>query len=468
MVDIASPTLRVAIVGAGPSGFFAAESLLRSAAHCEVTMIERLPTPHGLVRSGVAPDHPKLKQASAIFEKIARMDGFHYIGNVDVGRTASIQDILLTHDAVILAYGACEDQGMGIPGEQLLGSNAAREFVGWYNGHPDYRDLTFDLSGEVAVVVGQGNVALDVARILSKPVDTLRSTDIASHAIEVLAESRIKEIYIVGRRGPAQAKFTSAELREFGNIVACCPIVRQSDLALNEASQIEANDRLGRTTAMNLEILRNFASLTDPDAKRKCHFLFNLAPVALTGDTRVDGMTFARTELSGDPFSQRAVMTDVRYTLSCQLVLRAVGYRGKPMHGLPFDISLGKVPNLDGRVIDDRGRQLHGVYATGWIKRGPTGIIGTNRADSMATVEKLLSDFQTLTFGLKSGAQGLVDMLSARAIRTTSLADWHLIDAAEIAAGSLLNKPREKLTYVREMLDICRVLTADQSRTMSS
>lgn len=443
-------------MGAGPSGFYAAEALLRSQTPVEVTVIERLPVPHGLVRAGVAPDHPKLKQATLVFERIAQLDGFQFIGNVEVGRTIGIDDIRQTHHCIVLAYGASEDQRIGIPGEHLPGCHSAKEFVGWYNGHPDYRDRQFDLSGEVAVVVGQGNVALDVARILAKPVNELRTTDIASHALEILAESRLREIYVVGRRGPAQAKFTSPELREFGIIAGCSATVVGEDLELNEASRVEASDRMSRTIATNLETLVGFARAPERAGEKRCHFRFFLAPQAVLGDECVQGIRFARTALSGPPFSQSAALTDVTWDLPCQFILRSVGYRGVAIEGLPFDPRRGLVSHEDGRVLDPAGRQVPSLYAVGWIKRGPTGIIGTNRADSVATIETLLRDVSLLDAVPKAGAAGLRRMLQARGARTTTFADWQQIDRAEVQHGERLGKPRDKFTRVEEMLNLCQ------------
>lgn len=442
-------------MGSGPSGFYAAEALLRSGTPVEVTVIDRLPSPHGLVRAGVAPDHPKLKQATLVFERIAQLDGFRFFGNIEVGRTIGIDDIRQTHHCIILAYGASEDQQLGIPGENLFNSHSAREFVGWYNGHPDYRDRQFDLSGDVALIIGQGNVALDVARILSKPIDALRTTDIASHAIEVLAESRLREIYIVGRRGPAQTKFTSPELREFSALPGCRATVMSKDLELNEASVVEATDRMSRTIAKNLEILAGFDHVAGSSGGKRCHFRFFLAPQAVLGEERVQGVRFAKTALSGPPFDQRAVVTDDICNLACQFVLRSVGYRGVAIEGLPFEPCRGLVPHVDGRVVDLGGRQVPGLYAVGWIKRGPTGIIGTNRADSVATVQTLLSDSDGLSAEPKAGADGLWQLMLKRRARTTTFADWRRIDRVEIERGEGLGKPREKFTRVEEMLNFC-------------
>ncbi|MBI2224206.1 MAG: FAD-dependent oxidoreductase, partial [Betaproteobacteria bacterium] len=286
MLGSADRPLRIAIVGSGPSGFYAAEELLQSQHSLEVTMIERLPVPYGLVRSGVAPDHPKLKQPILVYDRIGRSQGFHYFGNVHVDRDASIDDLLETHHGVIFACGAEADHKLGISGESLSGSHSATEFVGWYNGHLDYRSLTFDLTQEVVAIVGQGNVALDVARILAKSVDGLRHTDIAAHALDALADSKIKEIHIFGRRGPAQARFTSQELSEMGRIPDCLALVDPDDLVLGDASRVEAADKMSRNIARNLEIFRSFASSAEQDAGRRCYFHFFRNPTHILGGTR--------------------------------------------------------------------------------------------------------------------------------------------------------------------------------------
>src|SRR5512134_1604614 len=252
--------LRAAVVGSGPSGFYAAEALLKGGAAARVDMIERLPVPFGLVRHGVAPDHPKLKEAILVYDKIARLPNYSLLANVTVGRDVTVAELLACYHAVVFACGAESDRRLGVPGEDLQGSYTATEFVGWYNGHPDYRDRQFDLSREVAVIIGQGNVAIDVCRILAKTVDELKHTDIAEHALEALAESRIREIHLVGRRGPAQAKFTTKEFRELGELTACEPVVDAADLVLNPESLAELEDRAGSTAKKNMEVLQGFVA----------------------------------------------------------------------------------------------------------------------------------------------------------------------------------------------------------------
>lgn len=443
--------LRVAIVGSGPSGFYALEALLKSGKTVLADMIERLPAPFGLVRNGVAPDHPKLKQAILVYQKIAESPAFHLFGNVTVGRDVAVDELRGLYHAVIFTCGAESDRKLGVPGEDLKGSHTATEFVGWYNGHPDYRDREFDLSGETAVIIGQGNVAADVARILSKTVDELKHTDIAEHALEALAKSRIKEIHVVGRRGPAQAKFTAKELREFGELADCSPVVKPEDLKLNPESETELADKTNAGSAKNVEIFRSFAA-TDPDGKtRRCIFHFLESPVRLEGEGKLERLILGKNRLEGEPFDQKARPTGETYEMPCGILFRSIGYRGVPMPGVPFDEKRGVFANSDGRITEG-GEPVPGLYVAGWIKRGPTGIIGTNRADSVATIASLMADLPNLADGGKKGGEGLREILKDRNVRVVTYDDWRKIDAAEIKRGEPKGKPREKFTRIAEML----------------
>lgn len=448
---LGSPTnpLRVAIVGSGPSGFYSAEALLKLPLTVCVDMIERLPVPFGLVRHGVAPDHPKLKVPAMVFDKIARSPGFRFLGNVAVGTDVSLERLSATHHAVIFASGAETDRRLNIPGEDLPGSHTATAFVGWYNGHPDHRDAQFDLRGEVAVVIGQGNVAIDVARILSKPIDELRKTDIAAHALEVLAESRVREVHLIGRRGPAQAKFTNKELRELGEIPGCSCAVSAADLTLNAASAAEIEDKTNFVAAKNVEILQPWAAndTASNTTGRRIVFHFLQAPVRIEGDSRVRRIVLERGRLTGEPFRQEAAGTGETSALSCDLVFRSIGYRGRPIPGVPFDETRGVIPNEAGRVAGNAG-----TYVAGWIKRGPSGIIGTNRADAVATVQSLQADLGRLDPSPKPGAAGLFDNSERPRPTVVDYADWLRIDTEEQRRGALADKPREKFTRVADML----------------
>ena len=444
--------LRVAVVGSGPSGFYAAEALLKSGREVRVDMIERLPAPYGLVRYGVAPDHPKLKEPILVYSAIARLPHFSLLGNVTVGRDVSVDELRAHYHAVVFTCGAQTDRRLGIPGEDLPGSHTATEFVAWYNGHPDYRDHRFDLAQEAVAIVGQGNVAADLGRILAKSVDELRTTDIARHALDALAASRVKEIHVIGRRGPAQAKFTNKELKELGELANCDAIVAPQDLELNPASRAELEAKANFVAAKNVEILRQFALQPPAGKPRRLFFHFLQSPVAVAGNGRVEQVELARNRLEGEPFKQVAEETRATELLECGLIFRSIGYSGVPMPGIPFDARRGVFPTRDGRIVDGAGAAMPGLYAAGWIKRGPTGIIGTNRADAVSTVKALLADVPQLDQEARPGADGLRMLFSARGVRTIDVEDWLKIDAAEVASGQPEGKPREKFTRVAEML----------------
>ena len=444
--------LQVAVVGSGPSGFYAAEALLKCGQAVNVDVIERLPAPFGLVRYGVAPDHPKLKEAILAYQGIARLPRFALLGNVTVGRDVTVEELRAHYHAVVFACGAESDRRLGVPGEDLAGSHTATEFVAWYNGHPDYRDRRFDLSAEVAVVVGQGNVAADVGRILAKSVDELRATDIAEHALDALAASRVREIHVVGRRGPAQAKFTNKELKELGELANCSAELDPAALELNAESRAELEAKANYVSAKNVEILREFASRPRGGKPRRLIFHFLKGPVRLAGAGRLQELVLAHNRLEGAPFQQSARATGETESLACGLLFRSIGYTGVPVPGVPFDARQGVIPTRDGRIVDSAGAPLPGLYAAGWIKRGPTGIIGTNRADSVASVKSLLADVSALSQGVRPGSKGLAPLLAARGVRTVSYADWSAIDAEEVGRGQPKGKPREKFTRVAEML----------------
>lgn len=445
--------IHIAVVGSGPSGFYAAEALLRSGLPVQIDMFERLPTPFGLVRSGVAPDHPKLKQSIRVFEGIARSPQFNFLGNVTVGSDISVDELKSAYHAVIFACGAQEDRRMNIPGEDLDGSHTATEFVGWYNGHPDYGDRVFDLQQEVVAIIGQGNVAADVCRILTRPVDELRTSDIAEHALDALSQSKVREVHVIGRRGPAQAKFTSKELRELASLTDAIATVDDQQLELSAVCQVELDSHTHATERKNVEIFRSIAGNAPLADKRRIHFRFLASPVAIRGRERVEQLSLVRNCLRGSAFEQQAAPTDRFEDFACGLVFRSIGYRGSPIAGLPFDAVRGVLPNTAGRLTDERG-VLPGLYVTGWLKRGPSGIIGTNRADSIETVEALLSDLEKTEWKLAPGLSGIFPLLNRRCKRVVYLSDWLNIDAAEIERGIGKGKPREKFTRIEDMLTV--------------
>lgn len=452
--------LRVAIIGAGPSGFYAADALLRSD-KVRVDMVDRLPVPFGLVRYGVAPDHAKIKNVTKVYEKTAERPGFSFLGNVAVGKDISVAELRRFYDALLFACGAETDRKLGIPGEDLRGSYTATEFVAWYNGHPDYRSRQFDLSQRVAVVIGQGNVAVDVCRILCKTVDELKHTDIAQHALEALAESRIEEVHMIGRRGPVQAAFTPVEIREFGELADCDPVVDPKDLEINEASRLELDAPQNARARKNFETLQQFAALGPSKksqilrSKRRKFFIhFCKSPAALGGRGSVEEVILEKNQLTGELGRQKARGTGEKETLACGLFFRSVGYRGIPMEGVPFDEAGGTIPNMEGRVTD-KGHVLPGLYAAGWIKRGPSGVIGTNKPDSEETVKHILADAEALAPCAQPDTEALIGLLRGKNIKVVRFSDWKKIDTEEIRRGQALGKPREKIISVTEMLSLC-------------
>ena len=436
--------LRVAVVGSGPAGFYAAAALLASDLDAEVDLIERLPTPWGLVRLGVAPDHPKIKAVSRAFEKTAQLPGFRFFGNVEVGRDVAHEELAGLYDAVVYAVGAQTDRRMGIPGEDLPGSFAATELVAWYNGHPDFQELSFDLSGERAVVIGNGNVALDVARMLALTREELEATDTTDAAIEAFAGSGIREILVVGRRGPVQAAWTPVEVGELGELEGADVIVDPAELELDPASEAEL-EAAAPTVRRSVDHLRDYASREPSGKPRSIRLRFLASPVAILGDGRVEAIELVRNELVGG----RAVPTGESETLGCGVVFRSVGYRGVGVPGVAFDESIGTIPNVGGRVEP-------GLYATGWIKRGPSGVIGTNKKDATETVELLLEDARA---GLlpPRGEGTLEALLEERGVAAVLYAGWEAIDLAERYAGEPRGRPRVKLRTWDELLEAARL-----------
>ncbi len=447
--------LRVAIVGSGPAGFYAAAQLLAgSEPTVTVDVFDRLMTPWGLVRFGVAPDHPKIKSVTRVFEKTARAPGFRFHGNVEIGRDLSHEQLASAYHAVLYAVGTPGDRRLGIPGEDLPGSESATEFVAWYNGHPDYADRDFDLSCRRAVVVGNGNVALDVARMLALSVAELSVTDIADHAIELLRRSEIEEIVVLGRRGPAQVAFTNPELRELADLELADVIVDTADVQLDAASAAALADS-DLATRRNVETLQEYAAMTPAGKPRRIVLRFLSSPVEIEGEERVGAIVIERNSLQPGPDGAlRAVPTGVRERLETGLVLRSIGYVGAPLPGVPFDERRMTVLNDGGRVLDPDGRRpLPGVYAAGWIKRGPSGVIGTNKKCAQETTALLLEDFAagrlpnpTLT------PQELLAGLRSAGVQVVDYAGWEAIDAHERALGEPAGRPRVKLVRRHEQL----------------
>jgi ferredoxin/flavodoxin---NADP+ reductase len=452
----AGRVLRVAVAGSGPAAFYATGALLASEdPPVEVDMIERLPTPWGLVRLGVAPDHPQLKSVSRAFEKIAARPGFRFLGNVEVGRDVTHDELTSFYDAVIYAVGSQTDRRLGIPGEDLPGSWAATELVAWYNGHPDFQHLEFDLSVERAVVVGNGNVALDVARMLALTREELAPTDATDAAIEAIVGSGIREIIVLGRRGPVQAAWTSTELHEMGELAGADVLLAPSELELDRASEAEL-EAGSNIVKRNIEILREFATHARSGKPRVVRLRFRASPVAILGEERVEAVEIVRNRLEADANGAvRAVGTDEREVVPCGIVFRSVGYHGVGVPGAPFDERAGTMPNDDGRVLAEDGTPIPGLYCAGWIKRGPTGVIGTNKKDATETVEHVLEDARAGRLPTRS-SDNLDALLAERAVGVVTYSGWEAIDAVERARGEPHGRPRVKLASWDELLTAAR------------
>jgi len=442
--------LRVAVVGSGPAGFYAADALLKSEdPRVEVDVLDRLPTPWGLVRLGVAPDHENIKAVSRAFEKTAARPGVRFFGNVEAGTTVTHDELIELYDAVVYTVGAQTDRHLGIPGEELPGSWPATAFVAWYNGHPDFQHLEFDLDTERVVVIGNGNVAIDCVRMLALTSAELAPTDTTDEATAAITSSPLKEIVMLGRRGPAQAAFTPPELQELGELAGSDVIVDPHELELDPASEAALEHDRERARR-NVEILHEYAA-REPDRKpRRIVLRFLASPLAILGNGRVEGIEIGRNELVEEEGRIVARPTGEMETLGCGLVLRSVGYRGVPLPGVPFDERAHVIPNEGSRVVG-----AERTYVAGWIKRGPSGVIGTNKKDATETVGLLLADARE---GKLTGALGgsLVDLLEAKGVDFVDYEGWQAIDAAERAAGEPLGRPRVKLTAWERLLDTGR------------
>ncbi|KAL3668295.1 hypothetical protein V7S43_006387 [Phytophthora oleae] len=472
-----APHRRVCVVGSGPAGFYATKYLLKEHAGARVDMLEALPTPFGLVRSGVAPDHPEVKSVMNDFDKVASDERFRFLGNVRVGEDVTLAELRQNYHAIVLAYGAAGDRELSIQGEDLRGVMSARTFVNWYNGHPAFRDLELDLTQtQTAVVIGQGNVAVDCARILAKNVDELAATDIATHAVEVLRNSGIKKVYLVGRRGSAQAAFTMKEIRELTKLdgVACVVDPEDLKLSMTPASEQEIKEQRARKR-MNDLLVKAAEQFDSVDSKRVVQIKFLSSPAEILADekdpSRVGAIRVEKTKLEGESNRQRAVGTGQFEDIPCNLVLRSIGYKSLPIESdAPFDNRRHVVSNDQGRVVTTASsgekQPVVGLYCTGWVKRGPSGIIGTNIVDARETVSCIVEDFAAGNF-LHSdnsadenlGGLEAVEKIIKKRNPDTQLvrwADYERLNAEENRRGELIGKPREKITSVIEMLEIAK------------
>jgi len=445
-------------VGAGPTGYYAADHLFRQqTAVVAVDVFDRLPTPYGLVRAGVAPDHQKIKSVTATFDKVAAHPRFRFYGGVEFGVDVRVEDLRRHYHQILYSTGAQTDRRMGIPGEDLRGSHAATEFVAWYNGHPDYRDRQFDLSQERAAVVGVGNVAIDVARILCRSPEELATTDVADYALDALRKSRVKEVYLLGRRGPAQAAFTNPEIKELGELADADVIALPAEVELDGLSRAALERSPDRATQKKVEILREYARRSPTGRSKRLILRFLVSPVELRGGDagEVVAMRLVQNTLQATATGALQARPTERFEeLPVGLVFRSVGYRGVPLPGVPFNDSWGVILNERGRVLDPETRQPRvGEYTAGWIKRGPTGVIGTNKPDAAETVACMLEDLGQgrLLHPDEPDPAAAERLVRARQPGYFSYADWLRLDALEVARGRAAGRPRVKFTSVEEM-----------------
>lgn len=447
--------LRAAIVGAGPSGFYASGQLL--AEGFAVDLIDKLPTPFGLVRFGVAPDHPKIKNVTRVFEKTAQNEDFRFFGGVELGRDITREELLERYDLVLYTIGTSSDNRLGIEGEDLEGSHPATTFVAWYNGHPEATENEFDLSAERAVVIGNGNVAIDVARMLVLDEDEVQPTDTADHAIEAFKTHGVKEVIILGRRGPAQAAFTNPELLELGELKRADVIVDPGQMELDELSQKWLESDLAEpTNRRNVDIMTEYSQRTPEGKSHRVVLQYLRSPVEILGeDGKVTGIRVEKNEIvddgNGNP---KAVGTGETEDIPCGLVFRSIGYRGEPVDSIPFEPKRGLIRNEGGRVTDESGNPLPGEYVSGWVKRGPSGVIGTNKKDSADTVEKIVADRDAGKLVAKAPLGDNADWLATKVPDLVTWEGWKKIDEREVALGEPQGRPRVKLVDIDEMKKI--------------
>ena len=448
--------VRAAVVGSGPAGVYAAAAL--AAGGVDVDVLDRLPAPFGLVRYGVAPDHPKIKSIAQALRKVLLTPGVRFLGNVDVGTDVTIEELREHYAVVLIAVGAAVDRRLGVPGEDLPGSASATRFVAWYNGHPDVPPDAFTLDAPAVAVVGLGNVALDVARMLARSPDDLARTDLPEHVLRAFEASRVTDIHIVGRRGPAQAKFTTKELREFGEVPGVDILVDPADLQLDPASRALVDAEAG--VRRNVDVFTEWAARTPQGRPRRVHVHFWARPVAVLGTDHVTGL---RVERATPDETGRPVGTGVTTDLDVRQVFRSVGYRGLPVPGLPFDPDTGTVPHQAGRVLAAPGSSQvrPGLYVAGWIKRGPTGVVGTNKSDAAETVASVLADLPGLPAPAHDDPDALIDRLTGRGVPVVTWAGWEAIEAAEAAAGAACGRGTVKIADRATLLSVAAAVRAE-------
>lgn len=463
MVEVGSESnpLRVAIIGAGPSGFYTVSNFLKQKElHVEFDMYDRLPTPFGLVRAGVAPDHQKDKSVQRAYDKSAQSANFRFYGNVEYGRDIHLDDLRRHYHQVMFTTGAPFDRNLGVPGEELAGSHSATEFVAWYNGHPDFADLDFDLSQESVAVVGIGNVAMDVARVLCKTHEELAVTDMADHALEALKNSNVKNVYILGRRGPAQAAFTPPEIKEMGEFADADVTVPQDDATLDAASAAALEESGDRNAQKNVGFIEEYAARQIEGKTRLLTIRFLVSPAELIGeDGRVTGIRLVKNKLvQGDDGSIRPQATDEEEVIPVGMVFRSVGYLGRPLPDIPYNERNGTINNSAGRVVAESGDAVTGLYTAGWIKRGPTGVIGTNKTDAQETVRCMVEDLANghINMPENPSVDGVQKLIGERQPDAISYPEWLKIDEAEVSKGEFQGRPRVKFTDIAEMVSVAR------------
>jgi len=449
---------RVSIIGSGPAGFYAADHLFKNKEYnFSIDMYDRLPTPFGLVRSGVAPDHQKIKSVTRVFDKIAQNEGFRFFGNIEFGKDLFLEDIKKYYHIIIFATGAQTVRKMNIPGEELNGSHTASEFVAWYNGHPDYKDRTFDLDKESAAIIGVGNVAVDVARILCRTKDELSVTDIAEYALEKLEKSNVKRVYMIGRRGPAQAAFTNPELKELGNLEDADLITLKNETELDNLTREFVENSTDKTLARKIEILQDHNENYSGTKNKKLFIRFLLSPVEIIGDenNNITKIKLCKNELyKSDDESLRSKQTDQFEELDVGLVFRSIGYHGVALSDIPFNDNWGVISNDKGRIIDENNNFLPGHYVTGWVKRGPTGVIGTNKADSGETVKSIIDDItnDSVNKVQDTDIKNIEKLINQRKKDYLSYEEWLKVDKIETEKGAEKGKPRVKFTEIEEII----------------
>lgn len=457
-VGTESNPLRVAIIGSGPAGFYTVSNFMRHKdVTVEVDMFDRLATPFGLVRGGVAPDHQKDKSVTRAYDKSARQPSYRFYGNVEYGADVTLDDLKAHYHQIIFTSGAPNDRNLGVPGEDLDGSHSATEFVAWYNGHPDFAGREFDLSQKAVAVIGIGNVAVDVARILCRTDEELRATDMADYAIEALKSSAVEDIYMFGRRGPAQAAFTPPEIKELGELIDADVIITGDEAALDPFSQKEMEAGGDKNVAKNVATVQELAQRAPEGRRKRLHIRFLTSPTELIADDsgRVSAIRIVRNEAyEADDGSVRSRSTDQEEVIPVGLVFRSVGYLGKALPEIPFHESWGTILNEAGRVTDSEGSTVQGLYTAGWIKRGPSGVIGTNKTCAQETVNCMVEDMKAgkLLNPADPSTEAAAAMIASKQPQSISYADWSTLDAAELAKGEAQKRPRVKFTNLGDML----------------